>query len=35
MQEASFWKPFTFYGGCSYIMQSSSVWGSAGTNEWI
>lgn len=35
MQEASFWKPFTFHGGCAYTMQSSSVWGSTGTNKFI
>jgi hypothetical protein len=34
MQEASLRKPHTFHGGGAHIMQSSPIWGSAGTDEW-
>ena len=34
MQEASLRKPHTFHGGCAHIMQSSSIRGSAGTDDW-
>lgn len=34
MQEASLRKPHTFHGGCAHIMQSSSIRGSTGTDDW-